>query len=74
MERYRIRVVRAQFADPHYVTKLGDEPRYTSIEVNKNPCSWRSKSKAEQHLKAILEHFKTAEIERFTQDGELPID
>lgn len=68
MIRYRIRVGINQFADPHYVTKLGYSPSCTSIFVNKQPCSWKQRKTAEKHLLAIKDHFKTAEIEEFDDE------
>lgn len=63
--RFRIRVGRQQFADPHYLTNLGDSPNITSIEVNKNPPSWKKRATAQKHLDAFKERFSSAEIEAF---------
>jgi hypothetical protein len=65
MEKYRIRIGKMIFADPHYLTKLGDSPSYTSLFVNKNPCSWKKRSTAERHLAQIKQIYATAEIESF---------
>lgn len=64
--RYRIRIGKRQFAEPHYVTKLGFSPNYTSIEVNKNPLSWAKLSTAENHLKELKSIYSTAEIEPYS--------
>lgn len=65
MKRYRIRVGKAHFADPHYVTALGDSLNYTSIVVNRNPRSWKKLSVAQKHLAQIQERLTGAEIEEY---------
>ena len=64
--RYRIRIGRTQFIDPHYLVATGRRPRFTSLVLNKTPLSWKSHAVAQRHLDAILETFHTAEIEAYT--------
>lgn len=68
--RYRIRVGKAQFADPHYLVASGRHPRYTSIMINKNPLSWKNLAKAEAHLAEITDRFTTAEIEPYQANSD----
>ncbi|EGR4074150.1 hypothetical protein DDO73_13915 [Vibrio cholerae] len=65
MIRYRIRIGRQSYADPHYVTKVGDQPNFTSIVVNKNPCSWKKLSTAQKHFEQIKVIYPSAEIEPY---------
>lgn len=68
MRRYRIRVGKTHFADPHYITKLGFSPNCSSIMVNKKPCSWKKRATAEKHLGEVKEYFSSAEIEGYDTD------
>lgn len=69
--RYRIRIGKAQFADPHYMVALGRHARFASIVVNKKPLSWKSKAVADAHLADIKDRFTSAEIEPY-QDAPTP--
>lgn len=64
-KRYRLRVGRNTFADPHYVTQLGRSPSFTSIMVNKQPLSWLKKETAEKHFNVLKERYLTLEIESY---------
>lgn len=64
---YRIRVGKNTYADPHYVTKVGDSPSFTSIFVNKKPRSWKKRSSVDKHLAQIKETFHSAEIEEYDE-------
>lgn len=71
MIRYRIRIGKTHFKDPHYLVQLGKKPRYTSILLNKSPLSWKSKEVAERNLTLAKLDFISAEIEPYdteTQD------
>lgn len=63
MDRYRIRIGRTSFADPHYLTKTGDDPNFTSLAVNKKPRSWKKRATAEKHLEQVKSRYPSAEIE-----------
>jgi hypothetical protein len=66
--RYRLRIGRNTFADPHYVTRIGRNPSYTSIMVNKQPISWLKKETAQKHFNALKEQYTTLEIEPYTAE------
>jgi hypothetical protein len=65
MKKYRIRVGKTSFADPHYVTNVGKSLNFTSLFVNKNPCSWKKHATAMKHLNRVKESFPSAEIEEY---------
>lgn len=76
--RYRIRVGRKTFLEPHYVSKLTNRTETGEYEgyeirpltVNRNPCSWVKYDTAAKYLPNILKHNSTAEIEAYsTEEG-----
>ncbi len=67
--KYRIRIRKDYFADPHYVTKLGDYPEFRSIFVSKHYFSWKNRLIAEKHLLDVLKTYASAEIEEFEEEN-----
>ncbi len=61
---YRIRVGKNKFNDPHYVTSVKPPFNFTSIEVNKNPKSWKTYETAKKHLINLSAQWKSVEIEQ----------
>jgi len=65
MIKYRIRVGKTHFQDPHYVTRFGRTPHFASIFINSSPCSWKKREVALKKLEEAKEYFRTAELEEF---------
>lgn len=66
-KKYRIRIGRHAFQDPHYITSVGHTFTFTSLYVNKNPCSWKKYATAVKHLARVKEIYRSAEIEEYSE-------
>lgn len=64
--RYRIRIGKEQFTEPHYITQLGLHPNYAPLSVNKNPKSWVTLTTAEKHLADVKRIYSGAVIEPYS--------
>lgn len=68
---FRIRIGRATFINPHYVTsmKSGEAPYVGTVT---RPYAWKRKHVAEKHLATAKQYYKTAELEMI-EPGKPPV-
>lgn len=66
-KKYRIRIGKNAFKEPHYVTNVGHTFNVTSLSVNKKPCSWKKYATAAKHLARVKEVYRSAEIEEYSE-------
>lgn len=65
--KYRIRIGKHAFQDPHYITNVGHTFNFTSLDINKNPCSWKNYATAAKHLTRVKAVYRSAEIEEYNE-------